>query len=239
MRFLIGGFTTAAAAFVVMATSCAPDRAVVASPSGLAPVAAGGAVSVEAAEGGAGGFASTQTPPAVSHGKREQGAPAGEARVLRGQHSTSAPFKKAVRGACLSRLGCPFEPAEIPVCASELSWLSLGEALAAPAGTRVTVSGALMLATEITRMACEKSCCNSAEALVYLHSAGVALGLRDDRHPNAFRCFGDDSEVCCGLAPLADKPRGTSGSAIIASGALQHDERGQHYLDRPELCRQR
>lgn len=67
-------------------------------------------------------------------------------------------------------------------------------------------------------------CCNSSYYPLVLISGERALRL------DGLDCHGDESRACCNLA--------ANGERVIATGALEHEERGPEgwVLRGPELC---
>ena len=182
----------------------------------------------------------------------EQGLPQQEARArsaptrrsdlhgLDPARSTSAPIATDPENKCLSDLGCPFRPTELPLCKPGSDQAEpVKQALTRPLGTSVVVWGELVVAPVKTLLKCASGCCNSAVGSISIHSGGAELPLRDDAHPHAFKCYGDDSRVCCGISPVRVHRREADATKtiVLVQGTLKRVQDGVTFLDQPLLCR--
>lgn len=151
-----------------------------------------------------------------------------------GKDSTARPFKLP-DPRCLKDVGCPYEPARLPTCATNTPYVELHETseLESLAGRRTTLRGFVRANFIITLAECGNTCCNFGSGDMALVPAGVTshviangVALVDASNPDAFRCKGDDSMECCGF-PLDTE--------VLARGVLVRD-RAFLKLFCPQLC---
>lgn len=111
--------------------------------------------------------------------------------------STFSDFEIA-EGQCASEAGCPFAPAALTACPPNITSCSAqdvaagGESLE---GRLIAVSGPLEPRNIGPIVLVECRCCLRSRPV--LHVAG--LQLRPSVRPEAFDCFGDWSQLCCGF----------------------------------------
>ncbi len=163
-----------------------------------------------------------------------------ELKGIDGRSSTHVPAQRPVDdSSCISDHGCPFAPALIPTCSGTLQAQSLSEVLASNSNTSktvVSVVGRLWVQPLQQLVDCSVGCCNLARGTIELRDGEARVPLSDDRYADAFKCTGDDSRVCCGIAEVKDSVRSADVQhQVMVEGTLNR-EANPAALERPRIC---
>jgi hypothetical protein len=163
-----------------------------------------------------------------------------QAQGIDGSASTHSPIRLSDNGTgCIADQGCPFAPTTIPNCVRQLQARSLSEeiGLNSVAPKRmVSVFGQLWVRPLVQLLECGIGCCNSAKGTIELRDGKANVQLADDRYPDAFKCSGDDSRICCGIDGVMDPVRSADDQrTVVVTGELNR-ETSPPTLSRPHLC---
>jgi hypothetical protein len=115
--------------------------------------------------------------------------------------------------ACLADVGCPFQPAAIPVCPPTTetdNWQS------APDGSTVILRGRLQaIPGPETQEKCGEAnpCCNTVFGRLILRVGSLAVALFDAPGRVDFVCDGDITMLCCGFDSV--------GSEVLVRGTIE------------------